>query len=147
MQKRRYSSLSLILSIVLVSLFTLLITGCQEKESPNVANDNQIKEAIQLGEGQTHFYLTVVDPEQKETYFEIHTDKTTVGEALKEQNLISGEEGPYGLNIKTVHQITLDYQKDKMYWAFYIDGNYAPTGVDSTDIVANSQYSLKAERA
>ena len=48
-------------------------------------------------------------------------------------NIISGEESDYGLYIKEVIGITADYDTDGTYWAFYIDGQYAATGVDMTD--------------
>jgi hypothetical protein len=80
------------------------------------------------------------------TVFEVHTDKKTVGDALVEVNLIAGEEAQYGLYVKTVNGETLDYNKDKMYWSFYIDGEYAMTGVDQTKIEAGKAYAFKAEK-
>ena len=71
----------------------------------------------------------VVDKEGTETSFEIHTDKKMVGEALQECGLLEGEDGPYGLYVKTVNGITADYDVDQTYWAFYINGEYAMTGV------------------
>ena len=62
-----------------------------------------------------------------------------------ELGLISGEESQYGLYVKTVNGITLDYDKDGKYWAFYIGGEYAVTGVDTTEITAGSTYTFKAE--
>ena len=59
--------------------------------------------------------------------------------------LISGDESEYGLYVKTVNGVTLDYDKDGKYWAFYVDGEYAATGVDSTDIAAGSTYTFKVE--
>ncbi len=98
-----------------------------------------------LGEGETAFTLTVIDPDGNETSYEIHTDETTVGAALVALELVSGEDSDYGLYVTTVNGITLDWDTDGMYWAFYIDGEYAMTGVDSTDIVAGTTYTLKAE--
>ncbi|MBQ2119193.1 MAG: DUF4430 domain-containing protein, partial [Clostridia bacterium] len=48
----------------------------------------------------------------------------------------------YGLYVKKVNGITADYDTDKAYWAFYLNGEYASTGVDSTDIDENVKYSL-----
>ena len=87
-----------------------------------------------MGEGNTQFSFTIIDKEGGETQLEIHTDKETVGDALAELGLISGEESEYGLYVQTVNGITVDYDKDGVYWAFYINGEYAPTGVDSTAI-------------
>lgn len=98
-----------------------------------------------LGEGNTVFTLSVTDLDGVETSFEIHTDKKTVGEALLELELIAGEEGQYGLYVTTVNGITLDWDKDGKYWAFYIDGEYATTSLDLTDITPGTTYSLKAE--
>ena len=41
--------------------------------------------------------------------------------------------------------MTLDYDTDGMYWAFYIDGEYAMTGVDGENIDSAKVYELKAE--
>jgi hypothetical protein len=70
-----------------------------------------------------------------------------VGEALLDEKLIAGEEGPYGLYVKTVNGITLDYDKDGYYWSFYIDGEYGLTGVDQTEITNGAAYAFKAESA
>lgn len=91
-----------------------------------------------------HFHV-VREPDGKETSREIHTDKETVGEALLEQKLIEGEEGDYGLYVTTVNGISLDYNTDGIYWAFYINGEYAQTGVDATNIMDGSTYSFQAE--
>ena len=98
-----------------------------------------------LGEGSTVFTFNVVDLEGNETSYEIHTDETTVGAALLALELIAGEEGEYGLYVKTVCGTTLDYDADGKYWGFYIDGEYAMTGVDVTEITAGAVYTFKAE--
>lgn len=98
-----------------------------------------------LGEGETRFDFTVVDQEGQETLFEIHTDKETVGEALQDVGLIEGEEGDYGLYVKTVNGITADYDKDGVYWAFYVNDEYAAEGVDSTKITEGDTYAFKVE--
>lgn len=99
-----------------------------------------------LGEGSTVFTLMVTEQDGNETAFEIHTDKATVGEALLELDLIAGEESEYGLYVKTVNGITADYDVDGTYWAFYINGEYASTGVDATDIEDGGSYALKVEK-
>lgn len=98
-----------------------------------------------LGEGSQSFPFSVLDKEGNETQFEIHTDKETVGEALLELGLIAGEDGPYGLYVKTVNGLTADYDKDKVYWAFYVNDAYASAGVDLTEIVEGEHYSFRME--
>lgn len=140
--------LSLVLCLVLaLSMFAL--TGCSGSASGTATQTQtaaQTDGVTELGEGDTDFELSVVDADGNETQFLIHTDAQTVGDALSELGLIEGEESSYGLYVKTVNGITADYDTDGTYWAFYIDGEYASTGVDSTDITAGSVYSLKVEK-
>ena len=98
-----------------------------------------------IGEGETEFPLTITDEEGDQIAITVKTDKTTVGEALVELGLIAGEESDYGLYIKTVNGVLLDYDTDGKYWAFYVDGAYANTGVDQTEIEDSVSYELKAE--
>ena len=91
------------------------------------------------------FTFVVMDKEGKEETFIITTAREFVGEALMDEGLIAGEEGPYGLYVLTVNGITLDYATDGMYWAFYINGEYGLTGVDQTPINPAEIYMFKAE--
>ena len=143
--------LSLLLCMVLTAALALTVCGCSDNNTANDTNSpapsqsESANGATVLGEGQTVFTLTVVDGEGNEAHYEIHTDASTVGEALLALELIEGEDGPYGLYIKTVAGITVDYDAGGSYWAFYVDGAYAMSGVDTTDITPGSVYTLKVE--
>lgn len=113
---------------------------------PSEPSGTIMQNGATLGEGNTSFIFAVVDTEGVETYATVKTDKTTVGDALMELGLISGDQSQYGLHVKTVNGITLDYDTNGWYWAFYIDDLYSMTGVDSTEIIAGAVYTLKAER-
>lgn len=153
MERKTYRKLpSLILCMVLIVAMALPATGCGGKTGNGTANETDSAagtvvqaEGSVLGEGSREFGFTVVDREGNETNFEIHTEKETVGEALLELGMIAGEDSEYGLYVRTVNGITADYDKDGVYWAFYIDGEYAQTGVDSTAIAEGSHYSFKVE--
>ncbi len=150
MKKTNFTKvLSLIVCIVLIAAMALFTTGCNGNKptDPALSQSETPAPATVLGEGQTTFLFTVIDLDGKQTAFEIHTDKTTVGEALLAEGLIAGEDGTYGLYVKTVNGITLDYNKDKAYWAFYENGAYAMSGVDTTAITAGNTYAFKAEAA
>lgn len=141
---------SFILCMVLIVAIVLPTTGCNGSMEKNTSSGAEAEGNVQsgntvLGEGSIIFPFTVVDQDGNETPFEIHTDKETVGDALTELELISGDEGDYGLYVKTVNGITVDYDTDGKYWAFYINGEYASTGVDSTPIVEGESYSFKVE--
>ena len=81
-----------------------------------------------------------------ETVFIVNTDEETVGAALVKLDIIAGEDSQYGLYVKTVNGITLDFDTDGMYWAFYENGAYASAGVDSTNLTDGASYSFKAEK-
>ena len=144
---------SFILCMVLIVAMALSTVGCNGSKDSGAASGDAgaqagaevQREGGELGEGSKEFALTVTDKDGNETQFEIHTDKETVGEALQELNLIDGEEGEYGLFVKTVNGITADYDTDGVYWAFYVNGEYAASGVDVTQITEGDSYALKVE--
>jgi len=111
-----------------------------EQDDSNVQMDVTV-----VGEGATVFPFVVVDADGNEKQFEVHTEKTMVGDALLELGLIAGDTAEYGLYVKTVNDITVDYDADGKYWAFYINGEYAMTGVDTTPITEGEEYSFKVE--
>jgi hypothetical protein len=148
MQKTKFSRiLSVILCVVLVAAMAFFTSGCTDKESldPTKESAPVFESVTELGEGEKSFSFSVADADGNETVFAVKTDKTIVGEALQELGLLSGDEGPYGLYVKTVNGITYDYDTDGKYWAFYVDGEYAMTGVDSTKITEGAVYAFKAE--
>ena len=150
----------LILCVVLVAAMALMTTGCKNatEETPEttdatttvqdttVADDSEDEDDNVLGEGENQFTFKVVDKEGNETVFTVNTDKKIVGEALLDLGLIEGEDGDFGLYVKKVNDITADYDVDQTYWAFYINGEYAMTGVDTTDIVAGATYMLAKQK-
>ena len=137
--------LSLLLCVVLIAAMALMATGCSGDPTPSEQPNTQVAGATEVGEGETVFYFSVVDAQGKQTDFTIRTNEKIVGAALVAEGLIQGEEGPYGLYVKTVLGNTLDYEKDGKFWAFYENGASALKGVDQTDITPNASYAFKAE--
>ena len=116
------------------------------EESTDAVEETVENEVEVLGEGENMFLFTVVDKDGNETNYEIHTDKEVVGDALLDLELIAGEDGDFGLYVKTVNGITADYDVDQTYWAFYVDGEYAMSGVDATEIEDGVSYAFKVEK-
>ena len=137
--------LSILLCIALIAALALSTVGCSKNDKTEPVASAEASGVVSMGEGEPSFLFHVVDPEGKESHFEIHTDEKTVGAALLSLGLIAGEDSEYGLYVKTVNGVTVDYDTDGKYWAFYVDGEYAATGVDSTDITAGATYTFKAE--
>jgi len=139
--------LSFIVCMVLIAAMALCMSGCNgtaqdETNAPTVFADGQ-----SLGQGAVQFTLEVIDLDGSTATATVNTDKETVGEALQELGVLEGEQGAYGLFIKAVNGIPYDYEADGAYWGFYIGGEYALTGVDTTEIVPGTTYTLKAEKA
>ena len=148
--KRMKKALSCILCMVLIVAMALITTGCSgsvgnSKVTAETTTTTSTEEAevTVLGEGSKQFRFGVIDLEKNEAWFEIHTEEETVGAALLKLELIVGEEGPYGLYVKEVNGISADYDKDKVYWAFYVNDDYGAVGVDMTEIEEGTIYSFR----
>ena len=132
----------IVVSFVLIAAMALCMTSCGKKESTDTTSVAEQTLNTVLGDGSTSFKLLVTDADGKSKTYTVNTDKKTVGDALLEVEMISGTDSEYGLMVDTVDGIKADYNKDGAYWAFYIDGEYAQTGVSETDVVAGSEYSF-----
>ena len=144
--KKQKNFMSQFLCMLLIVVMALCTTGCSVTKNDEVANNSTVElTGGELGKGATQFSFVVVNVDNTTAEFIIYTDKETVGDALLEVNLIDGEDDIYGLYVKSVNGVTLDYEKDGKYWAFYINDSYAMTGVDSTPIATDEIYSFKAE--
>ena len=165
MNKRKFNRFILCLVCVLaIAAMALCTFGCENnstdpgKETPEISDtskgensvgnvSNTVNDGItSVGVGETTFDFEVVDGNGNVTKFKVATDKKTVGEALVDAKLIEGEEGAYGLYVKKVNGIEADYDKNQTYWAFYINGEMAMSGVDMTDIESGKVYSFKVEK-
>ena len=153
-------ALSLILSVCLIAAIGLTVSACADgtdvtssvtsmpaasTTASSEPGDGYGIAAKEVGQGSVSFIFRVTDQYDTSTLYRIYTDEKTVGEALQKLGMISGEESQYGLYVKTVNGITVDYDKDGKYWAFYVDGEYAMSGVDTTEIEEGKVYSFKVE--
>ena len=141
-QTRLTKSLSIIVCVVLMAAMALFANGCTDK--PTLPATDAVTSTV-VGEGATVFTFQAVMPDSTMKAYEVHTDEDTVGAALLAAGLIAGEDSAYGLYVKTVADVTLDYDTDGKYWAFYADGEYAVSGVDTTTIIPGVTYAFKAE--
>lgn len=148
---KKYSILSLVLALVLIAAMVLTFVSCDKKTSDEaVTSDASVDSEVALtavGEGEKSFEFFVKFADGTIQRYTVNTDADTVGEALVDAGLITGSEGPYGLMVEAVCGVKLDYNTDKMYWSFNINGKYAMTGVDGTEINEDSTYSFEATEA
>ena len=117
-----------LLSTLLVLTLLLCLTACGKPAEAHA--------------GAVSFTVVVTDLEGNETAFSYTSSAASVGEALVAEGLIQGHETEYGLYIDAVNGIAADWDKDQTYWAFYVNGEYATTGIDGTAIAADTTYGL-----
>ena len=142
-----------LLLALMLSFTLILLPSCGEDETTDSTESTAAdpwdsatyKENTTLGTGAKTFTLQVCAYD-KTVSFTVKTDKETVGEALSELNLIEGEDSAYGLYIKKVNGILADYDVDQTYWAVYINGEYAMSGIDTTNVENGATYKLSREK-
>ena len=138
MKKTMRSTLLLLLALA----FSLCLVACGNTvDKEGLWEDATYRKDMEFGKGAKTVVVEVKAGEDSVT-FTVKTDKETVGEALQEHGLIEGEDGAYGLYVKKVNGIVADYDVDQTFWAFYINGEYAMTGVDGTLIEEGVTYQL-----
>lgn len=133
---KHFRFLSLLLVTVLLAAMVFTMVSCN-----NDGSDTSTAEGEKVS-----FSFEVVFADGKTETYDIESTKKTVGEALLEKGMISGEDGQFGLYVKTVCGETHDYDTDATYWSFYVNDEISMTGVDATDIVEGTKYSFKAEK-
>ena len=145
-------------------VLTLALAACGQKEEnktddqtndPAITDqDNAADEKVTLpvadgavvGQGAVAFTVEVQGADGKTVTFTVNTDEETVGAALLKLGVIAGDDSEYGLYVKTVNGETADYDTDGTYWGFYINGEYAMTGVDATTLEAGATYAFRVEK-
>ena len=146
-----------LLALLLVLVMTLALAACGQKDEPKTDDQTDtpaVTEKVELpvadgaviGQGATAFTVEVQGADEKTVTFTVNTDEETVGAALLKLGVIAGDDSEYGLYVKTVNGETADYNTDGVYWAFYINGEYAMTGVDATTLEAGATYAFRVEK-
>ena len=148
-----------LMAVLLAALALVMLASCAKKEPTEKPTEAPVTKAPtekptekpteapteagipakqEIGKGAKSFTMTVTDAEQKEYELLIHTDKATVGEALSEYELADISDG----FLTAILGMEASWEKDKAYWAFYINGEFAMTGVNDTDIEDGGKYAL-----
>ena len=119
----------------------LCLTACSTVDAEGLWENATYRRDKTFGNGEKTVTVEVKAGDDSVT-FTIKTDKDTLGEALLDHGLIDGDQGAFGLYVKSVNGIVADYDIDKSYWSLYKDGEYSMTGVDTTKIADGEHYEL-----
>lgn len=113
-----------ILALALALAMVFALCACGEKQT--AADTKTVTVTVVHGDGSTKD-------------FTVKTDKELLGEALTDEKLIEGENGPYGLFVKTVDGETVD-DANQEWWCLTKGGESVETGVDSTPVEDGAAY-------
>lgn len=121
---------------------TVSETDASVTEEPTVYESGSV-----IGQGEKHIYVTATDSVNQELIgtFEFYTDAENIGDALMEYGFISGDDSDYGLYVKVVNGVKAEYETNGTYWAFYVNGDLATTGVSSTPVEDEMSYMFQIE--
>lgn len=127
------------LSLLLALLLTLgVFAGCANgtaSSDAEVTSSSQRENdtSSEAGTAVKTITFEVVHKDGSKKEFEITTEAENLRKALEQENLISGEEGEYGLFVQTVDGETVDQEKEE-WWCLTKGGEAWNYGVDSTEI-------------
>ena len=132
----------IIICLMCLAVMCVALGSCNSKtENNNLWESAIYTDDAELGNGNTTIKVKLT-VEDKSITFTVNTDKETLGEALVEHKLISGEKGAYGMYVKKVNGIEADYDKTKTYWGFGKNGESMLTGVDAEKISDGNNYEI-----
>lgn len=123
--------------VVLVGLVAGLWLGLGSKDAAPAST-----EASESGSDSSKFTVTVVHADKSETTFVYTFVEGKLGAFLEADGLIESEGADDGM-FHTVDGEKADWNENQSYWAFYINGEYATTGIYTTDIVGGAAYKLE----
>ncbi len=128
-----------LVSLVIVACTALCLAACGGVDAEGVwENATYLKDA-ELGDGDTEISV-IVEAGDSSVTFTVHTDATTLADALVAHGIIAGEQTEYGLTVYTVNGMRADWNTDGAYWALYIGDDYAMDGVSYIEIADGEVY-------
>ena len=136
-----------LMALLVAVIMLLALAACGQKDAKDDGKvELPVADGAVIGTGATAITVEVQGADGKSVTFTVNTDEETVGAALLKLGVIAGEDSDYGLYVKTVNGETADYDTDGTYWGFYINGEYAMTGVDATTLEAGTTYAFRVEK-
>jgi predicted small lipoprotein YifL len=124
--------------MLMAAIMAVSLAACAKPAPTEKPTEAGIPAKQEVGTGSKTITLKVTDAEKKDYEITIHTDKKTVGEALTENKLADISDG----FLTAILGMEASWEKDKAYWAFYINGEFAMTGVNETDAENGQNYAL-----
>lgn len=89
--------------------------------------------------------IAVVDNNKQETEYTVHTDAETLKQVMDEADGLTytGDDSDYGLMITTVNGVTVDFNVDGAYWAFYVNNEYCNYGIKEQPVNDKDEFKIE----
>ena len=94
-----------------------------------------------VSEGAKQIKVTVVHGDDTENVFEYDTDAEYLGEVLKSEKLVDGEDGEFGMFITTADGEQADDSKQQ-WWCITKAGEQVNTSADQTPVADGDEFEL-----
>lgn len=113
--------------------------GGETETQPSLWDGATYKENTTLGTG-AHTLAITMEMEDKSILLTVKTNADNVKDALLEVGLIDGKQQAAGYMMSTLNGVRADWDLDGAYWAFYQNGEYMMSGIDTTPITGDVAY-------
>lgn len=120
----------LVIAIVAVVVIIALMAGIYFLTRPQASTDEKT------------FTLTVVHADGTENVQTITSSEEFLAPALIAEGIINDEGIETGMYY-TVDGETASWEENQSYWAFYVGGDYATEGMNTTAIADGAEYTLE----
>ena len=128
------------LSLVLILSMCISLISCNKNDTDEkLWEQAAYTEDTELGDGLVTIKVLVTAGDKTVT-FKVNTYGGNLGTELSNFGVIDGEQGPYGMYVKTVNGIYADYDSTNSYWAINKNGDPLQTGVDTEEIEEGAVY-------
>lgn len=97
--------------------------------------------------GSKQITVTVVNDQGEKKSYDLRTDAAYLSQALNEIEGLSieGEEGDYGMYVRAVNGLEAVYERDKAYWAFYVNGEYCNYAIEEQPVYDKDAFEIRYE--
>ena len=121
--------------LLLALLMSISFVACADVEETGVWENATYTTDKTLGKGEKTVTVKITAEEQTLT-LTVKTDKATLGEALREHELIADDNGL----IHTINGIKADWDNGGWWWKFTKNGEMMMVGADDATIADGEQY-------
>lgn len=128
--KKRGIARAVLVAVVLV--LVAMMFGCSNKVESS-ENNTPTENATVVKKNIT---IEVVNSSEKSTVYDVSTEAEFLRGAMDDAEGLeySGEEGAYGIMVKTINGELADYDTNGAYWSFNVNGEYCNHGIDTQPI-------------